>query len=49
MREDDGGWNDRVFPRTRNYGTSMAVLALLQGDALLPKAWPGPKDAAKAK
>ncbi len=28
-RDEDGTWNDRVFPRSRNYGTAMAVLALL--------------------
>ncbi len=26
-REPDGRWNDRVFPRTSAYGTSMAMLA----------------------
>jgi hypothetical protein len=28
-RDEDGTWNDRVFARSRNYGTSMCVLALL--------------------
>jgi len=28
-READGGWNDRVFPRSKAYGTAMAMLALL--------------------
>jgi hypothetical protein len=28
-RDEDGTWNDRVFPRSRNYGTAMIVLALL--------------------
>jgi len=28
-REDHGGWNDRIFPRTESYSTAMAVLALL--------------------
>jgi len=32
-RDDDGTWNDRVFPRSRNFGTAMAVLALL-GDRI---------------
>ncbi|MCA8973548.1 MAG: terpene cyclase/mutase family protein [Planctomycetes bacterium] len=27
--EANGGWNDRVFPRTESYSTAMAVLALL--------------------
>lgn len=32
-RDGDGTWNDRTFPRSRAFGTSMAVLALL-GDAV---------------
>jgi len=35
-RDDDGTWNDRVFPRSRNYGTAMIVLALLGDKAPLP-------------
>ncbi len=35
-RHPDGTWNDRVFPRSRNYGTAMAVLALLQDRTPLP-------------
>ena len=27
-RDDDGTWNDRVFPRSANYGTAMSILAL---------------------
>lgn len=38
-RAADGTWNDRVFPRTRNYGTSMAILALLEEKATLPARW----------
>ena len=34
-RDDDGTWNDRVFPRSRNFGTAMAVLALL-GERIPP-------------
>ncbi|MGE0481547.1 MAG: hypothetical protein AB7Q17_13850 [Phycisphaerae bacterium] len=37
-RADDGTWNDRVFPRSRNYGTAMIVLALLGDRAPLPPA-----------
>lgn len=29
VREESGGWNDRVFPRSENYGTAMALMALL--------------------
>lgn len=28
VKLDDGSWNDRVFPRTANYGTAMALCAL---------------------
>lgn len=28
-RADEGTWNDRVFPRSRGYGTAMIVLALM--------------------
>lgn len=45
-RDEDGTWNDRVFPRSRAYGTAMVVLALLGDRQPLPphlaakkKAW----------
>jgi len=44
-RDADGTWDDRVFPRTRNYGTSMAVLALLMDKAPMPAAWTPAKPA----
>jgi hypothetical protein len=28
VRDEDGTWNDRVFPRSRSFGTAMSVLAL---------------------
>jgi len=28
-RESNGGWNDRIFPRTESYSTAMSILALL--------------------
>jgi hypothetical protein len=37
-RDEDGTWNDRVFPRSRNYGTAMVVLALLADRAPIPPA-----------
>jgi hypothetical protein len=37
-RDADGTWNDRVFDRSRAYGTSMIVLALLGDRAPLPPA-----------
>ena len=30
VRDENGTWNDRVFPRSAGYGTAMSVLALLQ-------------------
>lgn len=29
VRDEDGSWNDRVFKRTANFGTSFAMLALM--------------------
>jgi hypothetical protein len=34
-----GGWNDRVFPRSMNYGTAMCVLALLEPETRSPARW----------
>lgn len=31
-REEDGSWNDRIFPRTASYSTAMSVLALTAPD-----------------
>ncbi|MFT7677030.1 MAG: hypothetical protein ACI8QC_001007 [Planctomycetota bacterium] len=45
-QEESGGWNDRVFPRSENYGTAMALLALRQPD--LP-ALAGPKTAVRKR
>jgi hypothetical protein len=28
VRDTDGTWDDRVFPRTRNFGTAMTLMAL---------------------
>ena len=38
-RADDGSWNDRVFPRSAAFGTSMAVLTILAPDAPRPAPW----------
>ncbi|MEO0479565.1 MAG: hypothetical protein AAF196_08805 [Planctomycetota bacterium] len=35
-REEDGGWNDRVFARSRNYGTAVSILALCMQDTPRP-------------
>jgi len=37
-RDADGTWNDRVFDRSRAYGTAMIVMALLGDRAPLPPA-----------
>ena len=33
---EDGSWNDRVFPRTANYSTAMAIQALMMADVPKP-------------
>lgn len=38
-REEDGGWNDRVFPRSEAYGTAMTLLALHAPQAAQPATW----------
>jgi hypothetical protein len=39
-REKDGGWNDRIFPRSKSYTTAMAMLALLAPGLDPIPAWP---------
>ena len=39
-RAGDGGWNDRIFPRTSSYSTAMVLLALLAPDLPEVEAWP---------
>lgn len=41
VREPSGGWNDRVFERSENYGTAMALLAFLAPGLEPAPAWPG--------
>ncbi|HYV38808.1 MAG TPA: hypothetical protein VE988_24200, partial [Gemmataceae bacterium] len=36
VRDKDGMWNDRVFERSRNYGTAMVVLIMLNDKAPMP-------------
>jgi hypothetical protein len=38
-RAEDGSWNDRVFPRSAAFGTSMAVLTILAPEATRPATW----------
>lgn len=39
VREKSGGWNDRVFDRSENFGTAMTLLALLQPRLPGPAQW----------
>jgi len=36
VQQPDGSWNDRVFPRTSNYGTSMATMSFLMPHTPVP-------------
>lgn len=56
VREEDGSWNDRVFPRSSAYGTAFAMLAMLEASATPPAKWvpkqardPGPAPAAEPR
>ncbi len=40
VRESSGGWNDRVFPRSENFGTAMTLCALLEPHVARPVGWP---------
>lgn len=39
VRESSGGWNDRVFPRSENFGTAMTLCALLEPGLSRPIGW----------
>jgi hypothetical protein len=39
VRQEDGTWNDRVFPRSASYGTAMASLALMMPELPRPAEW----------
>lgn len=39
VRDEDGTWNDRVFPRSAAYGSSMASMALLAPWRRAPARW----------
>ena len=36
---DPGTWNDRVFPRSRSFGTACAMMTLMQQSLPLPAEW----------
>ena len=44
VREEDGGWNDRVFPRSENFGTAMTLLALKSPTLRQPARWTAKKE-----
>jgi hypothetical protein len=41
VQEASGGWNDRVFPRSENFGTAMGLLAMLAPSLPRPAGWDG--------
>jgi hypothetical protein len=47
VRDADGTWDDRVFPRTRNFGTAMALLSLQRPSLPAPAAWTAAKGGAE--
>lgn len=49
VREEDGGWNDRVFPRSECFGTAMTMMALLSPRLPAPAGWPAAKKKAGTK
>lgn len=44
VRLEDGTWNDRVFPRTANYGTSQALMVFVMPQMPRPARWNPPAD-----
>ncbi|MFM8873295.1 MAG: prenyltransferase/squalene oxidase repeat-containing protein [Phycisphaerales bacterium] len=44
VRDADGTWDDRVFPRSRSFGTAMAIMALVRPDLPAPAAWATPSE-----
>jgi len=42
VREESGGWNDRVFDRSENFGTAMILLALRMPHTRPPAGWKPP-------
>lgn len=45
IREPDGSWNDRVFERSRSYGTAMTMHALQRPWLPAPNGWTPPERA----
>ena len=42
VRDQDGTWNDRVFPRSASFGTAMSALALVEAEGAVPATTAGP-------
>lgn len=47
VQDEGGGWNDRVFERSRAFGTAMMILALTSPTAAPAATWPPPAKAVK--
>lgn len=43
VREASGGFNDRVFERSENFGTAMSLLGLLAPESRSPATWSAPQ------
>jgi hypothetical protein len=39
VRDADGTWDDRVFPRSRSFGTAMAIMSLRRPSLPAPATW----------
>lgn len=46
VRDEDGTWNDRIFPRSSAYGSAMSTMALLAPWRPAPASWPLPSEEA---
>ena len=44
VRDPDGTWDDRVFARSRSFGTAMAIMALRRPSLPEPAAWAAPTE-----
>lgn len=44
VREPSGGWNDRVFERSENFGTAMSILGLMAPEAGALSTWQSPSE-----
>ncbi|MFT5154303.1 MAG: hypothetical protein ACI841_004310 [Planctomycetota bacterium] len=49
IREDSGGWNDRVFERSENFGTSMSLLSMLAPQMQPLPTWSSGSDSKSAR